>query len=209
MNKTVFFIDDDEIERRSCTDVLKEIFHGTTISIEGIAPLPALADYSQMVARNAAAALILDQRLNTSVAVPYSGAELAAHLRAIGSNIPIVILTNYPEDDFTSQGWAVECIIQKKSVLRDPTAAPAQEFKARLSRQVEIGVAVLAEKEQRFHDLLVKSMKEPLTADEEKELGILESERLVPAQAEELRDAKALEKAIGELRAKLNPDKHL
>lgn len=206
MNKTVLFIDDDEIERRSCTDVLKEIFHGTTIAIEGVAPLPTLADYSKMVASDTVAALILDQKLNTAVAVPYSGAELAAHLRAIGSNIPIVILTNYPEE-VASRGWAVECIIQKKNILHDPTATPAQEFKARLSRQVELTASLIGERERRFHDLLVKSMKEPLTADEEKELGVLESERLVPAQAEEFRDAKSLERAIEELKAKLRPDK--
>ena len=206
MNKSVYFIDDDDIERRSGTDVLKEIFQDTTISIEGIAPLPALADYSKMVARNAVAALILDQKLNTAVAVPYSGAELAAHLRAIGSNIPIVILTNYPEE-VASRGWAVECIIQKKHILHDPTAAPAQEFKARLSRQVELAASLVGERERRFHDLLVKSLKKPLTADEDKELGVLESERLVPSQAEEMRDAKSLEKAIEELKAKLRPDK--
>jgi hypothetical protein len=50
-------------------------------------------------------------------------------------------------------------------------------------------------------------LKEPLTADEQKELGILEDERLVPIQGEELRGAKPLEKAIEEQRAKFRPNK--
>jgi hypothetical protein len=206
MTRPVVFIDDDEFERRSCTDVLKEIFYGTTIRIEPLAPLPTLADYSVLIAKNAMSALILDERLNTAGGVAYTGAELATHLRAIGSKLPIVILTNFPDDDFTNQEWAVECIFQKKKVLNDPVSPAAQLFKARFSRQIEIAGAVLAEGEQRFHDLLVKSMKAPLTAEEEKELGILEDERLVPMQAQELPDAKALEKAIEELKTKLNPD---
>jgi FixJ family two-component response regulator len=206
MNKPVFFIDDDEYERRSCTDVLNEIFKGTTIQVEGLKPLQTLAEYSALVAKRVVAALIIDERLNTAGGVTYTGAELAAHLRAIGGNLPIVILTNYPDDDFTERGWAVENIVEKRSVLSDPNSSAAQEFKARLSRQVEIVGAVLSEREQRFHDLLIKSLKETLTSDEEKELGLLETERILPLQAEELSDTKALQKAIEELKAKLNPD---
>jgi hypothetical protein len=206
MSKPVFFIDDDAYERRSCTDVLNEIFEGTSVRVEPLSPLPTLADYSGLVANQAAAALIIDERLNTAGGVTYTGAELAAHLRAIGGNLPIVILTNYPDDDFNKQGWAVESIIAKKRVLNDPTSRSAQEFKARLSRQIEIAGAVLAKREQRFHDLLVKSLKEKLTPEEEKELGVLEAERVLPVQAEELSGTKALQKTIEELKAKLKPD---
>jgi DNA-binding NarL/FixJ family response regulator len=205
MTKPVFFIDDDEYERRSSTDVLNEIFKGTSIHVEALAPLPTLADYSGLVAKRTASALIVDERLNTAGGVAYTGAELAAHLRAIGGNLPIVILTNFPDDDFNKQGWAVESIIAKKCVLNDPASPVAQAFKARLSRQIEIAGAVLAEREQRFHDLLVKSLKESLTPEEEKELGLLETERILPVQAEELPDAKSLQKTIEELKAKLNP----
>lgn len=207
MTKPVFFIDDDGYERRSTTDVLNEIFKDTSIRVEALAPLPTLADYSGLVAKRAAAALIVDERLNTAGGVTYTGAELAAHLRAIGGNLPIVILTNFPDDDgFNKQGWAVESIVAKKRVLNDPASQAAQDFKARLSRQIEIVGAVLAQREQRFHDLLIKSLKESLTPEEEKELGLLETERILPAHAEELSDAKSLQEAIEELKTKLNPD---
>jgi hypothetical protein len=181
----VFFVDDDELERRSCTDVLTEIFADTTIRVVPLAPLPVLADYAQFFVDNTVSAFILDERLNTTGNVSYTGAELAAHLRAIGGKMPIVILTNYPDDDFTSQGWAVECILEKKSVLKDPTTPSAQAFKARLSRQVEIAGNVLSGREGRYHDLLVKSTDASLTADEETELRNIEAERIAPITASE------------------------
>lgn len=205
MTKSVIFIDDDEYERRSSTDVLNEIFKGTSIHVEALKPLPTLADYTGLVSKKIAAALIVDERLNTAGGVSYTGVELAAHLRAIGGNLPIVILTNFPEDDFNKQGWAVESIVAKKRVLNDPASPEAQAFKARLSRQIEIAGTVLAEREQRFHDLLIKSLKETLTPAEEKELGLLEVERILPVQAEEMPDSKTLQKTIEELKAKLNP----
>ncbi len=138
MSKLVLFIDDDEFERRSAFDVLHEIFADTSILIEAVAPFPTLGDYSSLIAKNAVAGLIIDEHLDTAGGVNYSGVELAAHLRAIGGNLPIVILTNYPDDDFAQKGWAVENIFAKSKVIFDPNSPEAQAFKARLSRMIEI-----------------------------------------------------------------------
>src|SRR5439155_24153140 len=100
MSKPVFFIDDDELERRSCVDVLREVFAATSIHIEPLAPLPTLADYSALIADNAALALILDEHLNTAGGVSYTDAQLAVHLRAVVGGLTIVILTYHPPDDF-------------------------------------------------------------------------------------------------------------
>jgi hypothetical protein len=185
MNKTVIFIDEDAIERQSCLDVLREIFADTSLSIDALPPLPMMADYNEFITRVSPAALILDQRLNTAGAVTYSGAELAVHLRAIGSRIPIVILTNFPEDDFSAKGWAVECIVQKKITLRAPTAQPAVEFKLRLCRQIAACGTILTDRENRFHELLIKSSRETLSPDEETELRLLEGERIASVTAAE------------------------
>ena len=209
MKTTVIFIDEDEIERQSCVDVLKEIFSDTPLSIEALPPLPTLADYSDFISRTAPAALILDQKLNTGVSVIYSGVELAAHLRAIGSRIPIVILTNFPDDDFSAQGWAVECIAQKKNTLRDPAAAPATEFKLRLCRQIAACGTILADRERRFHELLVKSSRQTLAADEEKQLRELEGERLATVAAVEREKQVALDAEIGKLKEILGRDRLL
>ncbi len=209
MKTTIIFIDEDQIERQSCVDVLKEIFADTPLTIEACPPLPALADYTELVNRSSLAALVLDQRLNTSGQVLYSGVELAAHLRAIGCRVPIVILTNYPEDDFTAQGWAVECIVQKKKTLDDPAAIAAQEFKLRLLRQIEIAGTVLAAREQRFNELIIKSSREKLAADEEKELRLLEGERVASVAAAEREKQVRLDAEIENLKKLLGRDRLL
>ena len=209
MSKPVFLIDDDELERRSCVDVLREVFAGTTIHIEPLAPLPTLADYSALIADNTAAALILDERLNTAGGVSYTGAELAAHLRAIGGNLPIVILTNYPDDDFAPQGWAVENIVAKKSIINNPISPAAQAFKARLSRQIEIAGGVLAEREKRYHDLLVRSTNSDLSAEEILELKALESERIAPVAAVEREKQRKMDTEIENLKRLLGTERLL
>lgn len=209
MKTTILFIDEDKIERQSCVDVLKEIFADTPLLIEAVPPLPTLADYTGLVNQATLAALILDQRLNTAGQVLYSGAELAAHLRAIGCQVPIVILTNYPEDDFTAQGWAVECIVQKKKTLSNPAGASAQEFKLRLLRQIEISGNVLAAREKRFHELLIKSSREKLSPDEEKELRQLEGERVVSVAAAEHEKQIKLDVEIESLKKLLGRDRLL
>jgi Xaa-Pro aminopeptidase len=187
---------------------LKEIFADTPLSIQALAPLHELADWTELVNR-APAGLILDQRLNTSGRVLYSGVELAAHLRAIGSRVPIVILTNYPDDDFSAQGWAVECIVQKKNTLRDPAGVAAQEFKLRLLRQIEVCGNVLAVREQRFHELLIKSSREKLTADEEKDLRQLEGERIASVAAAEREKQIKLDAEIETLKKLLDRERLL
>jgi CheY-like chemotaxis protein len=200
MSQLVLFIDDDELERRSCSDVLNEVFAGTTIRVEARQPLPALADYAGFVADATADALIIDERLNTSGGVAYTGVELAAHMRAIGGNLPIVILTNYPEDDFDPQGWAVESIVAKRDLLHSPVSPTARAFKARLSRQIEVAGTVRAEREQRYHDLLVKSTDGPLRPEEDEDLRRLEAERIAPVAAAEREREQKLDVEIEKLR---------
>lgn len=205
MKTTVLFIDEDAIERRSCVDVLKEIFAGTPLELKAIQPLDTLAGYAVLVNQDTLAALILDQRLQTSGQVNYSGAELAAYLRGISCRIPIVILTNYHEDDFSHQGWAVEWIISKH-LLRDPSGVPAQEFKKRLTRQIETCSNLLAARENRFHELIVKSSREQLTPDEENELRELNGERVAPVAAEEREKQAKLDTEIATLKKLLGRD---
>jgi hypothetical protein len=206
MIKTIYFIDDDEVERRSGLDVLREIFASDTLAVEAQPPLPLLKDYATLANDPDTAALIVDQRLDTSGMVSYSGIQLAAFLRSISSKLPIVILTNYPTDDFGGLDWAVERIFEKTDMLRDPNAQLTQKWKARLIRQIDVFGDIRGVREQRFHDLLVKSLRERLSGDEEKELGLLETERILPVQAEEIGDIKVLEAAVEELRKRIHSD---
>lgn len=203
----VFFIDDDEMERRSCVDVLRELFADTNIQVEPLAPLATLGDYASMIADRTAAALILDEKLNTTGIVAYTGAELAAHLRAIGGGLPIVILTNFPPDDFPAQGWAVENIFAKRKVLSNPASPEALAFKLRLSRQVETSANVLAAREQRYHDLLVKTTSGDLSPEENAELNALEADRIAPIAAAEREKHLKLDDEIERLKRLLGHDR--
>jgi DNA-binding NarL/FixJ family response regulator len=209
MNKPVIFIDDYEHERRSCADVLKELFADTEVQIEARAPLPVLENYASLVANDEAAAFILDERLNTSGAVNYTGVELAAHLRAIGSSLPIVILTNFPddEDDFKPRDWAVESIVAKKDVVKDPLSSTAQAFKARLCRQINTIGALKAETEKKYHDLLVKSAGGALTTEEDSELRSIEAARIAPVAAAEREKQQKLDTEIETLKRLLGSER--
>lgn len=209
MNKSVFFIDDDERERRGSGDVLRELFEDTTILIETLEPLASLAEYSTFVANHSAAALILDERLNTTGVATYTGIELAAHLRAIGGGLPIFILTNFPPDEFPQNGWAVENIFAKRAVLTNPASPEAEAFKLRLSRQIETYGASLAEREQRYHDLLVKSATDEFSAQENEELSALESDRIAPVAAAERQKEQLLDAEIEKIKRLLGSDRLL
>ncbi|MEQ1851554.1 MAG: hypothetical protein ABMA01_08175 [Chthoniobacteraceae bacterium] len=201
----LYFVDEREEARWAIAPALERFLASPEIKVVPLAPFAELSQFDVLLKEPNLGGFFIDQKMRGG-AVTYNGIELAGHLRGLHSKLPIYILTGYPPDDELNSGaYRVEDIVDKEDI-EDRTTDKAQILKARILRRLAVFGDVLDAREQRFHDLLVKSMKEPLTADEEKELGILESERLVPAQPEELRNAKALEKAIGELRAKLNPD---
>ena len=137
--------------------------------------------------------------------VNYSGTDLASHLRTINSKLPIYILTGYADqrEEFSGVEHRVEYIIDKKEIA-DSASEPAQTIKARMLRRMETFNDLLDIREQRFHDLLVKSLHQKLTSEEEKEIGLLETERIIPQQAKEIGDIKALETAIDQLRKRIH-----
>ncbi len=200
MNKQVLFIDDDDIERRSCGDVLREVFEGTPVTIEARAPLPFLADYGELVASGEVSAFILDEKLTTSNTVNYTGAELAEHLRAIGGSSPIVILTNFADEDFSARAWAFEFVVSKKTILRDPHSAEAKAFCARLNRQIDFSNGLQSEAEKRYHDLLIKSASTALSPEEDRELGHLEEKRIAPVAGAERERQRRLDIEIEKLK---------
>jgi hypothetical protein len=126
--------------------------------------------------------------------------ELAAHLRAIGGMLPIVVLTNYPDDDFAQRGWAVENIFAKSKVIFDPNSPESLAFKARLSRLVEMSGTVMAERERRYHELLVKFAHTNLNDAEKAELEALEADRIAPVSAAEREKQQQLDKEITNLK---------
>lgn len=206
MNKqAIYFVDDDERERRGCLDVLVELLGNDEVTVSAMAPTPNYAGFAALLSDPKTGAFIVDYKLGSTGLVTYSGIDLAVFLRGISQNIPIVILTNYQSEIAITDAPRVEDIVEKNSILRDPNTPKAQTFKARLLRHINVFGGIRDERETRFHELLVKSLRERLTADEEKELGILEVNRVLPLQAEEFTTIVELQKALDEVRARVRP----
>jgi hypothetical protein len=203
---TVYLVDENEEQRRAYALALGELFEGSGIIIKPIAPLQSPSDYAPLLAVGDVAALILDQKMEDG-GVTYSGTELSAYLRSIAPKLPIFILSNYTDNrSLFEQGEGdVEDIVSKQ-VIAEPTTRDAQIFRARFLRRLNVFADMLGERAQRHHDLLVKSLADKLTIEEEKELGLLETERILPYQATEIGDIKALEAAITDLRKRIRPD---
>lgn len=200
---TIFLVDENPEQRRAYTRAVSELMDGAGYTVKSLEPLPSQTDYAAILASGAVAALILDQKMEDG-GIPYSGTELSAYLRSIVPKLPIVILSNYTKDTalFENGEGSVEYIIPK-AVIADPTSRDAQVFKERFLRRLAGFADLLNERARRHHELLIKSLKDKLTPEEEAELGLLEIDRTLPQQANEIRDIKALETAIEDLKKRI------
>lgn len=206
----IYFVDEDDRARRANLRDLTALLDNPTIEIRDLAPLKTFAEYEPLAAAPTTAAFILDQRMKTGGTVNYNGTDLAAHLRGIDAKMPIYILTGYAGqiDDFRGSEYLVEYIIDKGHI-ENPASDEARIVKARLLRHLDVFNDVRNARDQRFHDLLIKSSREPLSPDEEKELRELEGERLVTVAAVEREKQVALDAEIGKLKAILGRDRLL
>lgn len=202
---TIYLVDENLQQRRAYVLALNELLEGSGYSVKALEPFPLQTDYADLLANGSVAALILDQKMEDG-GIPYLGTELSAYLRGIVPKLPIVILSNFTKDTalFENGEGSVEYIVSK-NVISDPTSRDAQVFKERFLRRLAGFADLLNERAQRYHELLIKSLKDKLTPEEEAEIGLLEIDRTLPQQANELRDIQALESAIAELKKRIEP----
>src|SRR5687767_923459 len=85
-------------------------------------------------------------------------------IKAIVPKLPIYILTAFAneEGEFEGSEFNVEAILDK-SEIEDPTSETAKIIKARFLRRLAVFEDVLSIREKRFHQLLIKSLKESLS----------------------------------------------
>lgn len=203
----IYFIDEDEDSRAANARALVSLLDNPDIEIRPSEPFRAMADYDRLVALPTTASFILDQRMKGSGKVNYNGTDLAAYLRRLDSKVPIYILTGHPEedDDFYGSNYLVEHIIGKDEI-EDPQSEPAITVKARLLRHLNIFNDVRDEQSERFHQLLLKSLKETLTDEEQAEMDSIEGEHASAILAIERKGEKELRKAVEDLK-KFYPSK--
>ncbi len=203
MNPIILYLVDDKEESRHANGPALQRFLGSPdIKVVAMEPFAEFTQFDALLGNPSLGGFFIDQKMRGGGVVNYNGIELASHLRALHPKLPIYILTGYPNEDFTGTAYRVEDILDKEDI-EDRESERAQVLKARILRRLNVFGDVLSAREQRFHGLLVKSMTEALSLEEEKEFGLLESERLAPQHAAEMNDAKSLERAVAELKAKL------
>lgn len=197
----IYLVDEHPPARRANAEALRRLLDNPEIQVAELEPLPTVADYNARIAAPSTAAFVLDQRMKQAGIVNYNGTDLASHLRGIDSKMPIYILTGYAEEkeDFEGSEYLVEYIIGKTEI-RDSTSAEAKIVKARMLRHLEVFNDVRNSQEQRFHDLLVKSLREPLTAEEQHEMDQIENETTIPIVASERSKEQELSEQVDKLR---------
>jgi hypothetical protein len=190
--RVIWFVDEDESERRTYHRELKSMMP-KSIRVETIPPFPRKEDYLQILDEPGTSCIILDQRLKGTGVAAYTGIELAQYLRGINKKIPIYILTNFADDDFSEGEWSVEDIISKSDLVDDDRA---ETVTARILRHIDIYEDMLAEREQRFSDLLRKSLSGELGEEDLKELEALQLERTSVILASEMEQLSELEQIV-------------
>lgn len=197
----IYLVDEDPAARRANRHSLISLLDTPEIVIEPLEPLKMFADYNELLAASSTAGFILDQRMKESGLVSYDGTELASHLRAIDGKIPIYILTGYADQtqDFAGSNHLVEYVIDKEDI-ENISSESAKIIKARMLRQLETFNDVRSTHEQRLHDLLVKSLREPLSAEEQIEMDEIEGNVTVPLLAAERAKERELGAKIEQLR---------
>lgn len=201
----IYFVDEAPSARRACVRALTTLLDNPEIKVIAQEPLRTFADYDPLMADPATAAFILDQRMKGSGIVTYNGTDLARHLRGIDGKMPIYILTSYSDEkqDFADSEYLVEYVLSKEDI-NVSTSKEAKIVKARLLRHLDVFNDVREGQEQRFHDLLLKSLREPLTAEEQYEMDQIEGETTAPILAAERHKEITLGEKVDKLRALLD-----
>lgn len=206
MNRNViYFVDEDPAARRANVRELTMLLDNPEINVVGKEPFYSFADYDVLMANPETAAFVLDQRMKGSGHVSYNGTDLAKYLRGIDGKMPIYILTGHPNeiDDFLGFYHLVEYVIGKDEI-EDVKSERAKIVKARILRHLGVFNDVRDAQEKRFHDLLVKSIKHPLTPEEQEEMDLIEGETTAPILAAERAEERNLAVQIEQLRSLLD-----
>lgn len=205
----IYFVDEDEPARRANHRDLTALLDNPAIQIRELAPLKTFAEYDSLAADPTTAAFILDQKLKPG-GMTYNGTDLAGYLRGIDAKMPIYILTGYADqvDEFRGFEYLIEFIIDKQEI-ENPDSDEAIIVKARVLRHLDIFNDVRNSRDQRFHDLLIKSSGQSLPPDEEKELRELEGDRIAIVAAGEHERQIKLDTEIEALKKLLGRDRLL
>lgn len=199
-HNVIHFIDDDPAARAANARALQSLLNDGEIRVEEREPYKDLNGYNQLMLRSDTAAFVLDQRMTGNGRYQYNGIDIASHLRALNSKMPLYILTGHSEDEeaFEGQTHLVEYIIGKEEI-DDVTSEAAKTVKARMLRNLNTYNDIRDEREDRYQTLLIKSINNDLSANEANEVEVLEAETLRTVLASEQMRVREISKTIEQL----------
>jgi hypothetical protein len=181
----IYFLDDQPSQRQMLDWDLKSLF-SENFEISALPLHTDKTEYHKYLDDNEVAGVLVDQRLNeTGEITAYSGLDLAKYLRGLYPEMPIFLVTGFDPDEQikSSDSGSVEAVVLK-SELRANTP-DSERFKQRFLRHVGRYQSALTARQKRFRELLGKSVRDEISAEEKAELATLESARLLPTQAED------------------------
>ncbi len=190
--RVIWFVDEDKRELRTYHRELNSVMP-ESIRVEAMLPFPRKEDYLEVLGDPSTSCMIIDQRLKTTGVAAYTGIELAQYLRGINQKIPIYILTNFEDDDFSEGEWSVEEIISKSRWGDDVYRG---KVIARILRHIDVYEDMLAERQRRFNDLLRRSLSGNLGEEDIVELEALQLERTSVILASEVEQLIELEQIV-------------
>lgn len=180
--KKVLWIDEEQMALDTYREFFERVF-GDEFEIIPEMPLEEIGDMVDRIQKEEyLVALILDQRLKSAGTAKYTGIELADAVRRIYSKIPIYILTNYQDDIDEQDYFQVEYILEKDFMHNDNYL---NALSARVRRHANIYKDIISNREERFDELLRKSVAGTLVGDEIKEFTNLDFSRSKKVIAEE------------------------
>ena len=171
------------------------------IKVEHVGVRAALSDYTDLLASPETGAIIIDERLSDYGGVDYTGLDLADYLRTLRPEIPIYILTHYPDDIPEDHSGSTELIIDKTQVRK-----AAKAYVTRMLRQMQRYDDALTEQQKRLKDLIDRKLAQELTEQEQRELEQLRADierplgpTMIDAQSKWERELGRQEKLLREI----------
>lgn len=203
----VIYIEDEIVPRDMFKESLKSIYED---GIEIVTP-DVERNISDMITvcnnYDNVAGYVIDEKLKISGEATYLGTDLAQAIRDIDSKIPVYILTSDASNVDNNLG-SIEYIISKNDLSDRVQYNIIQQ---RLRRHLDIYNDIKSKRALRLEELLIKSMNEDLTIEENKEFEELNLIRMKPILLEESSESKKLkndldnqEAILKDIESKLN-----
>ncbi len=172
MISKVWYIDDDPDDRSTHCAAFRELL-GSEVEVSPVQPQANIDEFVSSILSDNIDAAILDERLNETSDASYTGMELAKHIRFHNRKLPIYIFTGYI-DEISFGEENVEYVIEKDAITDDNKKT---KIKARMLRHMAVYRDIYTNQQNRFDELLSKSLHEPLSKEEQTEYNELDLRR--------------------------------